>query len=190
MPKIFTENDRIEIKNRLKANALLLLQSKPYRKIAVEEITAKTGIAKGTFYNFFSSKEDFFYEILSSISEENIKKIKAITSSSVTKKQELRNLLCEMIFEMESLHDNLSDDDMTIIARLKDDDAFFDEAKVFTKALYEGKLKIRKEAEKTTCENMFSIILDQRRKNRIKPIRNYEELIKVSVKALVNYLYE
>ncbi len=190
MPKIFSQEDRTEISNRLKANALQLLREKPYRKITVEEITGRTGIAKGTFYNFFTSKEDFFYIILLEMSGENVERIRAIAGRQVSKKQELRSLLAEMILDMESPTDNLDKDDISIITRLKNGASFPDEAKLFAQALYDGRLKIRKDADRTTVENLLTVILQQRKINMETPIRNYGELVRLLVKALVNYLYE
>ena len=38
--------------------AISLFKEKEYDNVSVDEITKKVGIAKGTFYNFFSSKKD------------------------------------------------------------------------------------------------------------------------------------
>ncbi|HUX22769.1 MAG TPA: TetR/AcrR family transcriptional regulator [Spirochaetia bacterium] len=58
MPKIFSDHDREVIRQTLievgRANFLRF----GLRKTSVEQIAAAAGIAKGTFYNFFESKED------------------------------------------------------------------------------------------------------------------------------------
>lgn len=64
MPKIFSEKDRQIIRDKLLEIGQESLKQKSYRDISLDEVTAKAGIAKGTFYNFFSSKELYFYEIM------------------------------------------------------------------------------------------------------------------------------
>lgn len=71
MPKIFTEKDRDSIKQKLLQVGRDMLQKRRYKDISVSEIAAEVGIAKGTFYNFFASKELFFYEIMLAIRDEN-----------------------------------------------------------------------------------------------------------------------
>lgn len=70
MAKIFKEDEREVIRAKLLDAGLQLLK-KDYRSISITEITASIGIAKGTFYNFFSSKEKFFYEIMIKIRDGN-----------------------------------------------------------------------------------------------------------------------
>lgn len=60
MPKIFSDTDKDYIRNALLENGRKALETSNYKTISVADIAAATGIAKGTFYNFFSSKESFF----------------------------------------------------------------------------------------------------------------------------------
>ncbi len=48
----------------LKTSLLLFLQ-KSYRDVTMSEIVAKTGLSKGAFYHYFTSKEELFREIAS-----------------------------------------------------------------------------------------------------------------------------
>lgn len=47
----------------LKTSLILFLQ-KSYRDVTMSEIVEKTGLSKGAFYHYFSSKEDLFKEIV------------------------------------------------------------------------------------------------------------------------------
>lgn len=49
-----------KIKKRLIKNSSELFAQKGFKSTAVSEITEKAGIATGTFYNYFSSKEELF----------------------------------------------------------------------------------------------------------------------------------
>ena len=74
MPVIFTEEQREEIKQQIRENAIKCFEKKGVRKTTVAELADSVGIAKGTFYNFYQSglKEEFplyyhsIYESLSS----------------------------------------------------------------------------------------------------------------------------
>ena len=48
-------------KRRIFDTAIKLFAEKGYSETSVEEITAVTGIAKGTLYYHFAKKEDIFY---------------------------------------------------------------------------------------------------------------------------------
>ena len=78
MPKIFSEEEQEIIRMKLIKVGIHELESKSYRNIAVDTLAAKVGIVKGTFYNFFSSKKAYFYEIMQFIKEENRNDLKRL----------------------------------------------------------------------------------------------------------------
>jgi len=69
MPKIFSAEDREVIRKQLLAAGRDQFLRYGLRKTRVEELAGAVGIAKGTFYNFFSSKEELCFEIFEA--EEN-----------------------------------------------------------------------------------------------------------------------
>lgn len=54
---IFKEQ-RENVRVRIYQSAIMLFRQKGYESVTIDEITKNVGIAKGTFYNFFSSKFD------------------------------------------------------------------------------------------------------------------------------------
>lgn len=64
MPAIFSERDKGELYERMIAEGCRLVREKGIRKLRVEDITRAVGIAKGTFYSFFPSKERFVYAMM------------------------------------------------------------------------------------------------------------------------------
>ena len=58
MPRIFSEADRGAIRQSLIEAGRESFLRHGLRKTSVEELARSAGIAKGTFYNFFASKED------------------------------------------------------------------------------------------------------------------------------------
>jgi AcrR family transcriptional regulator len=63
MPRNFSEADRDSIRAALIAAGRSCFLRYGLRRTKVEELAESAGIAKGTFYHFFSSKEDLCMEI-------------------------------------------------------------------------------------------------------------------------------
>jgi len=51
------ERKKLETRQALSEAAMVLFREKGYRATTVEEITERANVAKGTFFNYFSSKE-------------------------------------------------------------------------------------------------------------------------------------
>lgn len=64
MPVIFSERKRREISSQIKEAALRLFETKGIRKTTVAELAESVGIAKGTFYNFYTTKGQLVAEIM------------------------------------------------------------------------------------------------------------------------------
>lgn len=63
MPKVYSEERRLEIRGQLMKVGVALIRKHGMKKMGIEELTRSVGIAQGTFYNFFRSKEIFVCEI-------------------------------------------------------------------------------------------------------------------------------
>jgi AcrR family transcriptional regulator len=64
MPRGFTEAEEDRIRKRLYAEAERLAASRGIRRTTIAEIAEAGGIAKGSFYRFARSKEEFFFDLL------------------------------------------------------------------------------------------------------------------------------
>lgn len=58
MDTILRENRKKELKERIFLEAVRLFKEKGYDNVTVQEIASVCGIAKGTFFNYFSKKEE------------------------------------------------------------------------------------------------------------------------------------
>jgi AcrR family transcriptional regulator len=74
MPKGFTDKEKQIIRETLLREAEKLFDQYGVQKTTVEDITKASGISKGSFYLFYNSKEELFFDIMESI-EKDIKKI-------------------------------------------------------------------------------------------------------------------
>lgn len=64
MPKGFTEQERINISEKLITECKLSWQKYGYKKTSIDDLCKKVGISKGAFYLFFETKESLFMETL------------------------------------------------------------------------------------------------------------------------------
>ncbi|CAM4513598.1 AcrR family transcriptional regulator [Paenibacillus endophyticus] len=64
MPKKFNDKEKQWIRQKLIEEGKRRFESLGLRKTSVEDLTKASGIAQGSFYMFFDSKEELFYHIL------------------------------------------------------------------------------------------------------------------------------
>jgi AcrR family transcriptional regulator len=63
-PRIFTTTQREELRIRMLDAGFELIKKHGMTHASVEKITQAAGLGKSTFYNFFSSKEEFVTDIM------------------------------------------------------------------------------------------------------------------------------
>lgn len=95
MPNAFTEDESKRIRQELILAGIRLSKELGVQKMSVEKLTAAVGIAKGSFYLFFGSKEDFILEVAAYASEETqkmlLKKLNGRTQMSAHEFMEFFN---------------------------------------------------------------------------------------------------
>lgn len=64
MASAFTDEEKEVIKKKLHTVAKECLQRYGVKKTTVDQMVARAGISKGSFYNFYSSKESLFFAVL------------------------------------------------------------------------------------------------------------------------------
>ncbi|CAH2715337.1 hypothetical protein BACCIP111895_02521 [Neobacillus rhizosphaerae] len=103
MPKAFNENEKQMITGALLEQGRILFRQFGLQKTSINEITKNVGIAPGTFYKFYQSKEELYFEILER-EEEQIKE--HFLSVDIFKehqpKQAIKSLLLQTINTIET----------------------------------------------------------------------------------------
>ncbi len=64
MPKIFTDENRDEIRLKLLDNGFKMLKKDGLSAVNIDKLTEDAYIAKGTFYNLFENKSEFMYHMM------------------------------------------------------------------------------------------------------------------------------
>jgi AcrR family transcriptional regulator len=57
------QKQAIKTRNKIYKNAITLMESNGFENITIEDICNKAGVSVGSFYHYFKSKNDIFFEI-------------------------------------------------------------------------------------------------------------------------------
>jgi AcrR family transcriptional regulator len=80
-------------------SALELFGEEGFEKVTVESIAKKAGIAKGSFYNYFKSKEDVYEAVVSFVASQTLEATKEILDGAGSPKERLLRYI-DWTFEM------------------------------------------------------------------------------------------
>ena len=64
MPKVFSEKNRVEIREHLLTEGFAMLRAGGLGGVNIDKLCVKCYIAKGTFYHFFETKYEFIYHMM------------------------------------------------------------------------------------------------------------------------------
>lgn len=188
MPKIFSETDRENIRTKLLHNGRKLLEAKRCKDISVAEIAADAGIAKGTFYNFFPSKELYFYEIMLLIRDENRKEILALAENPSY--EALYETMYRRYTEVKTIYDYFEPDELKMIFRtLPEKEQESDENST---ELANHLISVCTDDENIKAEvvvNLMNIAASASANRRFLIEEHYRETISVLARAIADYIY-
>ncbi len=90
------EKKKIETKNRIFEVSGRLVKEKGFENTTVDEITTEAGIAKGTFFNYFPTKEALLLYFVEQKDELIYNLIENETKRSIPTKEKIKNLLVRL----------------------------------------------------------------------------------------------
>lgn len=85
MPVIFTDEMKLQIRKQLLCDGRAMLLERGITGMNLGVLAKKAGIAKGTFYNFFPSKQEFVLEIIQDYQHEKIEELKEMAAGKQKK---------------------------------------------------------------------------------------------------------
>lgn len=88
MPKVYSDEEKKQIIEKLKREANVLMQEKGVKKTTVDELVKRAGIPKGTFYLFYPSKEMLLFDVSQDFHEQ----VDAFITNGVYKIIEEKNI--------------------------------------------------------------------------------------------------
>jgi len=91
------EREKLYRKHEIIKAALQIFAQKGYKATTLDEIAEKSEFGKGTIYNYFSSKEEIYTEIITSVIEQHQIIIRKIDEKTVTLHDFVEELLAGLI---------------------------------------------------------------------------------------------
>lgn len=189
MPKIFTDQDREVIRRKLLEAGRSALETRSCRDISLDDITACVGIAKGTFYHFFPSKEQFFYEVMQQIKEENRVELRELVRTAPLAKADVERCLYHRYTHVKTVYDYFTTEEMTRIMRKIPESAAVNDSVEFAELLC-GQAAIRSDSVRPDVIVSLCNVLALASSHRamLEP-GTYEETVRVLCGALADYMF-
>lgn len=188
MPKIFSEDDRESIRKNLLENGREMLEIKSYKDISVAEIAGESGIAKGTFYNFFGSKEEFFYEVMLLIRDNNRNEL--MKAAEVPSRDAIYNALYKRYTTTKTVYDYFTPEEMKIIfRRLPEKMKEADENSVELARKIISACTDNKKVKAEVVVNLMNIAASASANREFLIEKHYRETISVLANAVADYIY-
>ena len=111
MPRALTKQEKNMQRKRLLDKGKEIVLEIGIRKISIDDITTSAGMAKGTFYKHFESKEKFIYEIIMEFYKQIFTKCEQLVKQEVDLKSNMHTLLInvchlpEIMFHFKNYHE-------------------------------------------------------------------------------------
>lgn len=189
MPKIFTEQEREIIRNKLLDAGINALSVKHYREIKIEEIASSIGIAKGTFYNFFDSKEAFFYEIMQTVKERNRVSLRKLLDHDILVEKDISALLYHRYTRIKTVYDYFSPEEMKLIVRKLPQGNIQDDSVEFARQICEhftSNTNGKKYAVIVTMCNILALAASN--KDNFETKEAYESAVSIFCNTIAEYI--
>ena len=97
MTRKFSDKEREFYKQKIIESGTKLISVLGFKKTSIQDITDAAGVAKGTFYNFFSSKEELLFEILSAHEEFRDKLLNEVVETESKAENAIQKVLHESL---------------------------------------------------------------------------------------------
>lgn len=117
MPKSFSEQERKIIKQSMIDIGASLMKTKSIKQITVDEITKGANISKGSFYSFYDSREELFWDIIKLEEQQLVDEIINIANQELDTKNKIRQIFNDVFLRKNWLIYYLPESDIQYIAR-------------------------------------------------------------------------
>ncbi|MFV0362452.1 MAG: TetR/AcrR family transcriptional regulator [Suipraeoptans sp.] len=115
MPQIFDKIGRDKVREQLLEAGFQLIKQYGLKKTSVSDIAKAAGMATGTFYNFYPSKEEFVYQIV--LYNRGIVKgyFENLIKDGKISKEDFRQYLRKIYLSDNNIFDYLNDDEISML---------------------------------------------------------------------------
>jgi len=96
MPKAFSEHEREIVNAAMLDVGIALIRQKGIRQVTIEDITKGANIAKGSFYSFYGSREELFWDIIKREEKQLIEQIMAVSAEDIDVKAKAKKIFYDL----------------------------------------------------------------------------------------------
>lgn len=191
MPTAFTDEEMERIRKELIHTGIRLSKELGLQKMSVEKLTEAVGIAKGSFYLFFGSKEDFILTIVDYADGEAQKMLLSkLNGRRQMSAHEFMEFFGEFLHSEYDLMNGLSVDDFLWLKKhikkrvMFDADAHIKAAKYWLSLIYD----VRPEADVGTFVNLIKAIYAIREHSGTMVKESLESSVRVILRTIEIYI--
>lgn len=191
MPVIFNETNYDKYKTLLLESGIDLIQQGGFKNITVENVTKRVGIAKGTFYTFFPSKEEFIYQI-STYNRDKVKKYYSELSNEdgLLGKKEIIEFLTFLFLNENNIYTHLTQEDYAYLcSRWPREYSIHEEADQQTTTWLLNSMKARPDCDWRIVANLMKSITFVTMEKRMLHQDVYNETIILLIKSIADYIF-
>ncbi len=191
MPVIFSDKDKERIRETLFKTGFERIKKYGCKKVLINEVAEDAGIAKGTFYNFFASKEEFIFEMIRYNRDRNRKKAEEFFLRGNPTEERTRQFFLDKYLQEDISIAYIKRDDLAWLFRKNPDklEQVKSEAISFMGTLLEAILDKSPKAQLHVVVNMMNIIADYVVNKDHYFEKTFEPTIAILVDALVTYIF-
>lgn len=192
MPQIFDKIGRDKVQENLLDAGFQLIKTQGYKKTSIADIAGKVGIATGTFYNFFPSKEEFLYQLVIYKRSMVKEQFQNLIAEGKIGKEIFRQFLRENYFADNHVFDSLNEKEIGVLSEKRTDEQWKSESndKKTTKWLIENLEGVNPQFEWKVFANLSkSIALIRFWKIRLYP-EEYEITLDIYIEAMIRYVFD
>ncbi|MCL1855932.1 MAG: TetR/AcrR family transcriptional regulator [Clostridia bacterium] len=117
MPKIINDREKALIVEAIYQSTVDLIKRKGFNRVTVDDITREAGIAKGSFYQYYPTKEVCLYEAGKRAERELFVRMESLLAQPVQNKKMLVRLFHEVYLAKDSLALYIHPKDIEILRR-------------------------------------------------------------------------
>ena len=193
MPKIFTDDEREEKRVQMFRAGLDLIKENGYTHASVEKIAEAAGLGKGTFYNFFTSKEDFMAQLIEHGHKLFWQYVDGLRNEAgKLSEAAMKDILRAIIYNTDSPYQYMTPDEKRKVLKAQSDDLSpdLDEETQILKALFAGCDSVRKDPDYAEISNLLKLLASAAGDREVFHSAGYERMMNDIYELLFEKVFE
>ena len=192
--RTFSSEEKEEIKQQMIEKGLPLLKAEGILHMSITKLTQAVGIGKSTFYNFYSSKEEFVEDMMQYHRTNILKKFEAgLDGKAKYSKEEGKEIVRNMIINANNLYANFSLEDENALKRFYENKQVpylnLGHEIIIMQHLFTFVEGIRREPDYAVIANLIKVIVFTSEQKSLLHEEGYQRTIDLLVESLLSNIF-